>query len=168
MVALADFDLVTLAALVQTIVLVVTAVILILQFRSQERATKEAAYQKILDDYNDVIRVQMERPELALMFNDLVKASPEAAARWGQRTLSNEENLVRIHVMMIYGLLERVYILYDKEWIDRDTWTQWDAWLVAMAQHPMFGQVHRGSRGMFDRSFEEHVARVLDNASKDA
>lgn len=44
MVALVDFDLVTIAALVQTVVLVVTAVILIFQFRSQERATKDAAY----------------------------------------------------------------------------------------------------------------------------
>ena len=43
-------DLVTVATLGQTIVLAVTLIMLIFQFPSQEKAVKDAAYQKVLDD----------------------------------------------------------------------------------------------------------------------
>ena len=49
-------------------------VVLILQFRSQEKATKEEAYQKILDDYSDIIRTLGTRPELTGLLDDLVKS----------------------------------------------------------------------------------------------
>jgi hypothetical protein len=152
-------DVVTIAALAQTVVLGVTMGILILQFRSQERATKEAAYQKVLDDYNDVIRTLVDRPELHVLLDDLVKTSPVAAQGW--RSLSADEKYIWTHFMMIYALLERVYLLFAKGWIDRSTWQEWETWLAFMAKHPIFARVHEGSRGMFNRTFQDHVSGLL-------
>ena len=45
------FDLVATAAVAQTLVLTVTLIVFILQLRSQTKATKDAAYQSVLNDY---------------------------------------------------------------------------------------------------------------------
>lgn len=119
----------------------------------------------MLDDYNDVMRIQVERPELGRLFDSVAKANPAAQERWGP--LSDEEKLARTHLMMVYGLLERVYLLYDKGWIDEDTWAQWEAWLVVMARYPMFARVHRATEGMFDRGFQERVSRFVGTAKDD-
>ena len=52
------FDLVAIATLGQTVVLTVTLIVFILQLRSQTKAIKDAAYQSVLDDYNDIVRTR--------------------------------------------------------------------------------------------------------------
>ena len=155
---MAGIDLVTLAALAQTIVLTVTAVILILQFRSQERAIKDSAYQRVLDDYNDTVRALVDHPELAALIDTFVRAGGEGGPA---RVLTPGERLVRSHLLVINGLLERVYLLYAKGWIDEETWKQWEAWLAAVAKNPLFGQIHIRSEGMFDPAFMAHVSRFV-------
>jgi len=71
-------DMLTIASLAQAVVLAVTIWILILQFRNQERATKETAYQKVLDDYNDTVRTLVGHPELGVLIDDLVRTGPVA------------------------------------------------------------------------------------------
>jgi hypothetical protein len=159
-VELADIDLVTIAALAQTIVLAVTMGILILQFRSQARATKDAAYQKVMDDYNDVVRMLVNRPELTSLLDDLVKTGASSTTGWEQ--LSSQEKTVRSYLMIVYGLLEKVYTLYEKRWIDESTWKEWETWLVVMARHPLFVHVHVGSQGMFNRAYQDHVSTLID------
>ncbi len=151
-------DLVGIAILAQTVVLAVTMVILILQFRSQEKTVKDSAYQKVLDDYNDAIRMLVARPELSALAADLVKTLPG-----GGRTqqLSAEEKLIQGYFLMLYGLMERVYILYDKGWIDGNTWQEWETWLAFLAEHPLFAQVHAVSQGMFNQSYQEHVSSLM-------
>ncbi len=159
-------DLVTIASVAQTVVLGVTMGILILQFRSQERATKETAYQKVLDDYNDVVRTVVDRPALNVLLDDLVKTSPVATHPW--QNLSADEKLILTHFLMIYALWERVYMLFAKGWIDRSTWREWETWLAVLAKHPIFARVHEGSRGMFNRSSQDHVSSLVDPASTSA
>jgi len=38
---------------------------------------------------------------------------------------------------------ERTHLLYRKKWIDKETWSQWSAFLKAVAKHPMFREIHR-------------------------
>jgi len=64
--------------------------------------------------------------------------------------------------MMIYALLEKVYLLYEKKWIDESTRREWETWLAFIAKHPMFFEVHLGSKGMFNRSFQDHVSRLVE------
>jgi hypothetical protein len=58
-------DPIVFSTIAQTAVLTLTLVIFIMSFRTQNKATKETAYQKILDDYTDAIRLVLEKPELS-------------------------------------------------------------------------------------------------------
>src|SRR5437879_13694067 len=56
-------DPVVLSTIAQTAVLTLTLVIFIMSFRSQNNANKEAAYQRVLDDHTDAIRMLVDKPE---------------------------------------------------------------------------------------------------------
>src|SRR2546425_10273030 len=58
-------DPVVLSTIAQTAVLTLTLVIFIMSFRTQNNANKEAAYQRVLDDYTDAFRMLVDKPELA-------------------------------------------------------------------------------------------------------
>ena len=72
--------------------------------------------------------------------------------------------------MIAYGIIEEAYLLYAKKWIDKETWEQWAAWLKTLAKHPRFAQIHRRTRGMFDKRYETYVSIVLEGkcAAEDA
>ncbi len=133
-------------------------IIFIYQFRAQNLAIKDAAYQKTLDDFSDSIALLIQKPELAPLIEELgplipgrgpesIKLTPERAAVFGYMLLS-------------YSLFERVYLLYAKKWIDEDTWSQWYTYMKFMAKHPMFQEVHRRSEGTYDREFQKLVAEA--------
>ncbi len=64
-------------------------------------------------------------------------------------------------MLLNYSLFERVYLLYDKKWIDAETWSQWHSWLKLMAKHPMFKEDHRRSEGTFDKAFYSLVGEAV-------
>jgi len=139
-------------------------VVFILSFRSQNKATKEAAYQKVLDDYTAASLMLIEKPELVKFQIELARTmapgSPVASR-------SLEEMTVRNYLMLLYGLFERAYMLYWKNWIDKETWSQWSTFLEAIARHPLFEEAHRSSTGMFDKPFQDYVTDVLKNRRRD-
>ena len=57
-------DLIVIASVAQTVVITLTLVVFIFQFRSQEKAIKESAYQAVQGRYTDYIRMLVEKPEL--------------------------------------------------------------------------------------------------------
>jgi hypothetical protein len=137
-------------------------VIFIYQFRSQNEAIKDAAYQRALDDYTNSIALLVEKPELATMVNELGQVSRAAGSQ--TTSLTREQGPVFGYMLLNYSLFERVYLLYAKKWIDKDTWEQWHAWLKDMAKHPMFKEVHRRSEGTFDKNFQSLVAEAITSA----
>jgi len=157
------FDLVVIATLGQTVVLTVTLIVFILQLRSQTKAIKDAAYQDVLDDYNDIIRTQVNRPEIGELLDDLVR--PGLVSALDLPPLSSREKLVRSYLLMIYGLFERVYILHEKRWIDDASWREWATWIEVMSRNPIFTHVHTISRGMFNASFQEYVTGLMASSS---
>jgi hypothetical protein len=157
------FDIVAIATLGQTIVLTVTLIVFILQLRSQTKAIKDAAYQSVLDDYNDIIRTQINRPEIGELLDDLVRPGLTSASELPP--LSSREKLVRSYLLMIYGLFERVYILHEKEWIDEGSWREWATWIEVMARNTIFTHVHTISRGMFNAAFQEYVSGLVASSS---
>ena len=50
--------------MVQTVVISLTLLVFIFQFRSQERAIKESAVANVMGRYTDYIGMLVERPEL--------------------------------------------------------------------------------------------------------
>src|SRR5205807_6693340 len=148
------FDLVAIATLGQTVVLTVTLIVFIFQLRSQTKAIKDAAYQSVLDDYNDIIRTQVNRPEIGELLDDLVRPGFTSAA--DLPPLSSREKLVRSYLLMIYGLFERVYILHDKRWIDDASWRRGATWLEVICGTDVFAHARRIDARIVNATFPEY------------
>lgn len=157
-------DLIVWSTIVQTVVLTLTLVIFILSFRSQNKAIKEQAYERILDDYGDMMRTLVERPELYAFQVELFNTSRRPLGR-EQKSYSPEDLMIRNYVVMMYGFFERIHFLYRRKWIDEDTWRQWAAFLKVVVAHPMFQDVHQSSGEMFDKPFVDYVSSILDRNS---
>jgi uncharacterized membrane protein SirB2 len=149
------------STVVQTVVLTLTLLIFIFSFRSQNKAIREQAYQKVMDDYSDAMRMLSDRPELYAFQLELFNRSRRPLAR-EQKTYTREEMVIRNYVIMMYGFFERVYSLYRRKWIDEDTWRQWAAFLEIVAIHPVFRDVHLSSGEMFDKPFVDYVETILN------
>src|SRR5437660_5700346 len=104
-----------------------------MSFRSQNNANKEAAYQKVLDDYTDAFRMLVDKPELAKLQSEMARAALPGS---NTASLSPEDMTVRNYLMLLYGLFERTHLLYRKKWIDQETWNQWSTFLEVVAKHP--------------------------------
>ena len=149
------------STLVQTVVLTLTLFIFIFSFRSQNKAIKEQAYQNVMSEYGDVMRMLSERPELYAFQLELFNQSRRPLGR-EQRSYSRDEMVIRNYVTMMYGFFERVYSLYRRKWLDEDTWRQWATFLEIVASHPVFRDVHQSSGEMFDKPFVDYVTTILE------
>ena len=153
-------DPIVLSTIVQTAVLTLTLVIFTMSFRSQDKAIREQAYQKVLDDYGNVMQRLSTTPELYKFQTELFQTMGRPVGS-GQGEISREDLVIRNTVVSIYGFFERLHALYRRKWISKDEWRQWDAFLQVMSRHPMFKNVHEASREMWDRPFVEYVDDLL-------
>ncbi len=152
------------STIAQTIVLTLTLVIFILSFRTQNQATKEAAYQKALDDYTDTMKMLVENPQLSKLPLEMARVNRPAGGELPSQ--SPESMVVRNYMLLLYGIFERIHLLYRKKWIDTDTWNQWGLFLETVTRHPAFRDVHRTSEGMFDKPFQDYVSNILSRKSR--
>ena len=150
--------LVVVSTLVQTVVISITLIVFILQFRSQERAIKQSAYQGLIGRYNELISTLVDKPDLALSFF----VSPGGAGD-APKNATKEDIAVYSHLLLAYGIIEEAYVLRQKNWISETEWNQWSTYLERLAQHPMFPLIHRMSSGTFDKGFEEFASTKIGN-----
>ena len=143
-----------LATLVQTVVITLTLLIFIFQFRSQEKAIKESSYQNLLGRYNDLMMSGQETDDL--MLARLIAPNTKLEAK---------ELAVIRRLLISYGIIEEAYELYKKGWIEKDAWEQWNTWLKAICRHPHFPMLHASTTGMYDKDFQEHVSKLLSSTS---
>jgi hypothetical protein len=156
-------DLIVLASVVQTVVITLTLGVFIFQFRGQERSIRESAVQNVMGRYTDFVKMLVEKPELARLRTFVEGISlPEGTTL---EKLSPEEDVIYAYLLLGYGMLEEIFLLYKKKWIDDPTWAQWSAFVEKMCSHPLFARVHRVSRGTFDPEFEEYVAKMIKGAA---
>ena len=142
------------ATLMQTAVITLTLLVFIFQFRSQEKAIRESSYQNLMGRYNDFLMMQVSRPELSGLFTERMRSLTN-------REPSAEDAAIFGHLMIAYGIIEEAHALYRKKWIDKETWEQWAAWLKTISTYPLFRQMHLATRGMFDKEYEDFVARTI-------
>jgi len=147
------------STLVQTVVLTLTLAIFILTFREQNKATRESAYQKVLDDYTDSMKMIVENPILGRLPLEMARIHKQNV----DPQSSQEDLVVRNYMLLVYGIFERTHLLYRKKWIDKDTWDQWALFLKSILAHPSFQNVHRTSEGMFDKPFQDYVTNILNH-----
>jgi len=151
--------LIVISTVAQTVVITITLIVFVLQFRSQEKSIREASYQGLMGRYNDFIGALVEKPILAKLLLD------ESGGN-----VSAEEATVFAHLLVAYGIIEEAYLLYARKWIDEDTWLQWSAWLVALSTRPEMKRIRERTAGTFDKKFEEYVTKILKemDGKKDA
>ena len=147
------------STIIQTIVLTLTLLIFALSFRSQDKVAKESAYQKVLDDTTDAMKMLLTNPELGRIQTEMARVFSPASRL---ASLTQEELAVRAYLSLLYGIFERAYLLYCRKWIDKEAWSQFDTWLQRMMTHPMFVEVHRFSTGMYDKPFQDYIDGLLD------
>jgi len=141
-----------LATIVQTVVITLTLLVFIFQFRSQEKAIKESSYQNLLGRYNDLMMSGTDD----LLLARLIAPNEEYGAK----------DVAEIRRMLIsYGIIEEAYELYKKGWIDKESWEQWNTWLKALTRHPHFARLHSATAGMYNREFQDHVSGLIGSAS---
>jgi hypothetical protein len=140
------------STIVQTVVISLTLIVFIFQFRSQEKAIKEASYQNLLGRYNNFIMSGQESDPLFARF-----LASDAGIQEGDLTTVRR-------LMISYGIIEEAYELYKKGWIDEESWEEWNSWLRALSRHPHFRTLHTRTAGMFDKDFQAHVTRLLESS----
>ncbi len=151
-------DLTLLASIVQTVVLTLTLLVFIFQFRSQEKAIRESSYQNVMGRYNDYIMSGSSADDALL-----ARLFPAG----NKEVRSEDASLIR-RLLIAYGILEETYELYSKGWINKETWDQWDAWLKQMCKVPLFCVLHKSSTGMFNKGFQEHVTKIIESGPSDS
>lgn len=140
-----------LATLVQTVVITLTLLVFIFQFRSQEKAIHESSYQNLLGRYNDFV-----------MSSEGADDNLFARLLSGAGVNLKVEDMGTIRRLMIsYGIIEEAFVLYKKGWIDKDGWEQWNTWLKGLCRHPHFATLHNLTAGMYDKEFQDHVSGLL-------
>jgi hypothetical protein len=153
--------LIVISTVVQTIVISLTLVIFTLSFRSQEKATRESAYQGLIGRYNDLIATIADKPEV-------IQIMMGGASRGKPVELSKEDAAIYAHLIHAYGIIEEAYILRQKKWIDEENWQQWAAFLKGLSKLPLFAPMCERTRGTFDPGFETWVAGVLKDSKETA
>jgi hypothetical protein len=143
-------SLIAISTIAQTVVITITLIVFVMQFRSQEKSIREASYQGLMGRYNDFIRSLVDRPELSRF---LVEDTG--------RSVTPEEAVVYGHLLVAYGILEEAFLLYKKHWIDEDNWSGWAAWLRILCERPQFREIHERARGTFDPAFGEYVSKMI-------
>lgn len=139
-----------LATTIQTVVLTLTLLVFIFQFRSQEKAIREASYQNLLGRYNSFMMSGAESDDLLL--SRLMDPQVE---------LSQKETTAVRRLLLSYGIIEEAYELHKKGWMDDAAWEQWDSWLKALVKHPLFQRLHSSTQGMYDREYQDHITGLI-------
>jgi hypothetical protein len=153
--------LIVLASIVQTVVITLTLLVFIFQFRSQEKSLKEAAYQNVVTRYTDYIRMLVDKPELGQILADVGDGNSDSTGL--SKLLATAKNPAAIaYIILGYGIFEEIFSLYKKKWIDEETWNQWSTFLERYARQSMFSQVHQFTKGTFDKDFEDYVDMLLN------
>ena len=76
--------------------------------------------------------------------------------------MSQEEQTLTAYLLLGYGLFEEVFSLHKKKWMDDETWSQWSAFLERMTKQSAFRRIHRGTRGTFDKEFQDYVSKLIE------
>ena len=152
-------DLIIITSVAQTLVLSLTLVIFIFQFRSQEKSLKEATYQNVMGRYTDTMRMMIDKPELNKLMNQMRAPGQDGAV--DPEELSQEDRTQLAFMLVMFGILEETYVLYCKKWIDKDSWDQWSNLLETVSKNPLFPRLMEGSGGSFDPRFERYVEELV-------
>ena len=148
------------STIVQTIVLSLTLVIFALSFRSQNKAIQEQAYQKVMDDYGDAMRMLSERPELYVFQLELFNVSGRRFGQEQSHTLARKWSSATMSSCFTDSSKESISST-DGNGLTRTRGSNGQRFLKLLPHTPVFRDVHQSSREMFDKPFQDYVSGIL-------
>src|SRR5580700_3922426 len=101
----------------QTVIIGVTAYLLIRQLKQFDQSIRHDAYSKAVDYYVKTNELLIDRPSIV----DLLY--PPGGEF---RKLDGDQKRIYIYITLILGFYERLFQLYQIKWIDEKTWAAWE------------------------------------------
>lgn len=145
---------------IQTLIITISLGLLIYQLKQFNQNLQQDAYTKLAD--------------YSMKINELVlQGKPLADQLYQHHTdyleLSNDQKDLYLYLALIFGLCERLYLLFIMKGINRKTWAAWERWLTE-AIFPLdvfetFWQIertwyHEDFSNYIDRSFKIYKSQI--------
>ncbi len=104
-----------------------------------------------------MVKMLIDKPELSKLRNEIARGSGVITLE----KLSQEDEVIASYLLLGYGILEELFLLHKKKWMDDDTWNQWSEFLERICRHPLFKRIHETSMGTFDPDFQDYVSKIV-------
>lgn len=151
-------DLLKSPILVNLVLLGVLALV-VLQLRLESRVRRETEYLRLKSDFSGVTRALIRAGRHEDVYNDLALRTRRRFIGW--HGYSRPEKVTYLYMEQMYELLERVFDMREKGWIDDREWELWAKWIDDLAYHPLFAHVYEDGREMHPRAFEDYIRSRL-------
>ena len=157
-------ELIIITSIVQTVVITLTLVVFIFQFRSQEKSIREAAVANVMGRYTDYVRRLVDKPELASLL-DIARTRGQATAKPSKSCLRRNSQ-------------SRLTSCWDTASSRRSTlsirksgWTRRRGAVVRLPREnlrltPSSGESTLSLAGTFDKDFQDFVTKVIEDSDR--
>jgi hypothetical protein len=152
------YDLVKSPAL-ENLVLLGVLFFLALQVHRQNKSMRQAEYLRLRGDFSDVTKALIHAGRHEDVYNELARRTRRRLIGWNG--YSRPERITYLYMEQMYELLERVFEMREKGWIDEEEWELWERWIDDMGYHPLFSHVYEDNKEMFPRAFEDYIRTRL-------
>lgn len=133
--------------------------------RLQVRQMRDDSYGRIRDHHHDLIRLQIEHPELMEIFEE-VKKSNEYEGKFVEIKLNQPQMRIFNFYLAEFDLYERVYLLLEDpafEKVDAVEWITWLMYLEQISHHWLFKYTYEKTRELFyDKMMNEIKRDIID------
>jgi hypothetical protein len=134
---------------IQTIIIVLTFIGIIWQLRQFNRNMRNDAYSKAIEDHSRISQILIDKPQVNKEFY---------ANNADFKNLDSAQQDFYNYLALSIGLLERIFLLFKKGWIDQETWEAWERWLIQHWFHiGLFELFWENERRFYSMSFYQYV-----------
>ena len=128
--------------------------------RHESKSRRETEYLRLKSDFAGVTRALIHTGRHEDVYNELALRTRRRFIGWQE--YSRPEKITYLYMEQMYELLERVFDMREKGWIDEEEWELWARWIDDLAFHPLFSHVYEDGRETYSRAFEEYIrSRIL-------
>ena len=134
---------------IQTLIIIISAFLFLYQLRQFDHSLRQDAYTKLA--------------EYSMQINDFLLHNKSVSSQFYQknadyRNLDDEQRDLYNYLALMFGLYERLYLLFQAKRIDQKTWAAWERWLVkAIFPLDLFQIVWRNERTMYHEDFYKYI-----------
>jgi hypothetical protein len=149
--------------IIQTIVLISTNLIMILQFTEERNAKKELMNQNVTDYCDDLQKLIFEYPQLFKVVNQQYALNEKSKTDH----LSDDEALIYMYLALHYANIEKAYDLYASGDFSRNQWQSWENFLKELSKIDTFKKMHENAKGLYPSDYWNYIEEnIIKDTSK--